>query len=108
MFQDARSITRRDAIKGLAMSDRNSAADVEQTLAGVPRIEQSVVSAFRADFVRIRFQSVLDRRPSGEVRANAAAHHLCVVADVEIPAGPEHAVRDAARDWGEADVFPFR
>src|SRR5687767_9961824 len=54
------------------------------------------------------FTSVPDRRPSGKVRANAAAHHLCIVADVEVTAGPERAVRDAARDWGEADVFPFR
>src|SRR5687768_9170824 len=52
--------------------------------------------------------SVPDWGPSRKVLANAAAHHLCVVANVEVPAGPEGAVRDAARDWGETDVFPFR
>ena len=50
----------------------------------------------------------LDWRPSGKVAANAAAHDLRVVGDVEVPAGPERAVRDAARDWGEADVFALR
>ena len=51
---------------------------------------------------------VLDRRPSGKIRANAAAHHLGVVADVEVPAGPERAVRDTACYGGEADVFALR
>ena len=46
--------------------------------------------------------------PPGKSAANAAAHDLRVVGDVEVPAGPERAVRDAARDWGEADVFALR
>ena len=53
-------------------------------------------------------RSVLDRRPSGKVGTNPAAHHLRVVGDVEVPARPERAVRDAARDGGEADVLALR
>ena len=58
--------------------------------------------------LRVSSRLVLDRGASWKVLANAAAYHLCVVADVEVPAGPERAVRNAARNRGEADVFPLR